>query len=120
MMFQNYAQFPHLTCLDNVTFGPKMRGVRKAERHHRGRKFLDLVQMGDDAERLPGQLSVGSSSASRWRAPSSCARACCCSASLCQRSILFCVFRAEAPAARAQDHIRSRDTRAGRGHGTGS
>ncbi|MGI9433900.1 MAG: ABC transporter ATP-binding protein, partial [Geminicoccaceae bacterium] len=33
MMFQNYALFPHLNCLDNVAFGLKMRGVAKAERH---------------------------------------------------------------------------------------
>jgi putative spermidine/putrescine transport system ATP-binding protein len=59
MMFQNYALFPHLTCLDNVAFGPKMRGVRKVERHRRAHEFLDLVQMGDYAERLPAQLSGG-------------------------------------------------------------
>jgi putative spermidine/putrescine transport system ATP-binding protein len=59
MMFQNYALFPHLDCLDNVAFGPKMRGVAKAERHRRAREFLDLVQMGDYAARLPAQLSGG-------------------------------------------------------------
>jgi putative spermidine/putrescine transport system ATP-binding protein len=59
MMFQNYALFPHLHCLDNVAFGPKMRGVRKAERYRRAREFLDLVQMGDYAMRLPAQLSGG-------------------------------------------------------------
>jgi putative spermidine/putrescine transport system ATP-binding protein len=32
MMFQHYALFPHLTCLDNVAFSLKMRGVGKAER----------------------------------------------------------------------------------------
>ena len=59
MMFQNYALFPHLNCLDNVAFGPRMRGVRKAERHRRAREFLDLVQMGDYAARFPAQLSGG-------------------------------------------------------------
>jgi putative spermidine/putrescine transport system ATP-binding protein len=59
MMFQNYALFPHLSCLDNVAFGPKMRGVKRSERHRRAREFLDLVQMGDYAERLPSQLSGG-------------------------------------------------------------
>src|SRR6202047_4333763 len=33
MMFQSYALFPHLSCLDNVAFSLKMRGVAKAERH---------------------------------------------------------------------------------------
>jgi putative spermidine/putrescine transport system ATP-binding protein len=59
MMFQNYALFPHLSCLDNVAFGPKMRGVKKSERHRRAREFLDLVQMGGYAERMPSQLSGG-------------------------------------------------------------
>jgi putative spermidine/putrescine transport system ATP-binding protein len=35
MMFQSYALFPHLNCLDNVAFSLKLRGVGKAERHAR-------------------------------------------------------------------------------------
>jgi putative spermidine/putrescine transport system ATP-binding protein len=59
MMFQNYALFPHLNCLDNVAFGLRVRGTARAERHQRAREFLDLVQMGDYAARLPVQLSGG-------------------------------------------------------------
>jgi putative spermidine/putrescine transport system ATP-binding protein len=59
MMFQNYALFPHLNCLDNVAFGPRMRGERKVERYRRAGEFLDLVQMSDYATRFPGQLSGG-------------------------------------------------------------
>jgi putative spermidine/putrescine transport system ATP-binding protein len=59
MMFQSYALFPHLTCLDNVAFSLKMRGVAKAERHRRAHEFLDLVKMADYAARLPAQLSGG-------------------------------------------------------------
>jgi putative spermidine/putrescine transport system ATP-binding protein len=59
MMFQSYALFPHLSCLDNVAFSLKMRGVAKAERHRRAREFLDLVHMADYAVRLPAQLSGG-------------------------------------------------------------
>lgn len=59
MMFQNYALFPHLNCLDNVAFSLKMRGVGKAERHAKAREFLDLVHMGDFSQRLPAQLSGG-------------------------------------------------------------
>src|SRR6202043_3344529 len=55
----SYALFPHLSCLDNVAFSLKMRGVAKAERHRRAREFLDLVQMADYAARLPAQLSGG-------------------------------------------------------------
>jgi len=59
MMFQNYALFPHLNCLDNVAFSLKMRGVGKAERYVRAREFLELVEMGEFALRLPAQLSGG-------------------------------------------------------------
>jgi putative spermidine/putrescine transport system ATP-binding protein len=59
MMFQSYALFPHLSCLDNVAFSLKMRGVGKAERHKQAREFLALVHMQDYAARLPAQLSGG-------------------------------------------------------------
>ena len=59
MMFQSYALFPHLNCLDNVAFSLKMRGVGKAERHKTAREFLALVHMEQYAERLPSQLSGG-------------------------------------------------------------
>ena len=59
MMFQNYALFPHLNCLDNVAFGLKMRGVSKAERHAKANELLALVDMASYAERQPAQLSGG-------------------------------------------------------------
>jgi len=59
MMFQDYALFPHLSCLDNVAFSLRMQGVAKEKRHSDARTFLDLVQMGDYTERLPEQLSGG-------------------------------------------------------------
>ncbi|HET6608461.1 MAG TPA: ABC transporter ATP-binding protein [Rhodopila sp.] len=59
MMFQSYALFPHMNCLDNVAFSLKMRGVGKKERHARAHEFLDLVHMADYAGRLPAQLSGG-------------------------------------------------------------
>ena len=59
MMFQSYALFPHLNCLDNVAFSLKMRGIGKAARYDRARGFLRLVEMEDFADRLPAQLSGG-------------------------------------------------------------
>ena len=59
MMFQSYALFPHLNCLDNVAFSLKMRGVGKTERHAKAGQFLELVEMQDFADRLPTQLSGG-------------------------------------------------------------
>ncbi|MXP62596.1 ABC transporter ATP-binding protein [Roseomonas sp. M0104] len=59
MMFQSYALFPHLTALENVAFGPRMRGVGKAERLAEAAEFLRLVQLERMADRLPAQLSGG-------------------------------------------------------------
>jgi putative spermidine/putrescine transport system ATP-binding protein len=59
MMFQNYALFPHLTCLDNVAFSLKMRDVAKRERREKAAEYLALVHMEDYAQRLPSQLSGG-------------------------------------------------------------
>src|SRR5215510_2884682 len=59
MMFQSYALFPHLSCLDNVAFNLKVRGVPKAERHQRAREMLARVRMEAFADRLPAQLSGG-------------------------------------------------------------
>ncbi len=58
MMFQSYALFPHLSCLDNVAFSLKMRGVAKTERHRRAREFLDLVHMADYTFLLDEPLSA--------------------------------------------------------------
>jgi putative spermidine/putrescine transport system ATP-binding protein len=59
MMFQDYALFPHLTCLDNVAFSLKMSGVAKAERRGRARQMLARVQMERFVDRVPAQLSGG-------------------------------------------------------------
>jgi putative spermidine/putrescine transport system ATP-binding protein len=59
MMFQSYALFPHLNCIDNVAFSLRMRGVAKAERRAKAREMLRLVEMEAYAERLPAQLSGG-------------------------------------------------------------
>ena len=59
MMFQSYALFPHLNCVDNVAFSLKMRGVDKATRRAKAMEFLELVAMTPYAERVPAQLSGG-------------------------------------------------------------
>jgi putative spermidine/putrescine transport system ATP-binding protein len=59
MVFQNYALFPHMSVLNNVGFGLKMRGVPKAEAHRRAREALQLVQLVGHENKLPGQLSGG-------------------------------------------------------------
>ena len=59
MMFQNYALFPHLSCLENVGFALKMRGLQKDLRNIEAEKMLQLVQMSEFSDRLPAQLSGG-------------------------------------------------------------
>lgn len=59
LMFQNYALFPHLSCLDNVAFSLKMRGVAKAQRQAQALELLERVQMAAYKDRRPEQLSGG-------------------------------------------------------------
>jgi putative spermidine/putrescine transport system ATP-binding protein len=59
MMFQNYALFPHLNVIDNVSFSLKMRGIGKPERYAKAGELLELVDMVDYSQRFPGQLSGG-------------------------------------------------------------
>src|SRR5438132_3235513 len=44
-VFQQYALFPHMSVLDNVSYGLKQRKAGKAERHARARGALELVRM---------------------------------------------------------------------------
>jgi putative spermidine/putrescine transport system ATP-binding protein len=58
-VFQDYALFPHMTVLDNVGYGLKVRKLQKAERRKRAQEALELVRMPDVGERKPAQLSGG-------------------------------------------------------------
>jgi putative spermidine/putrescine transport system ATP-binding protein len=58
-VFQDYALFPHMTVLENVAYGPRVRGVAKPDREARAREMLDLVQLGAQGARRPAQLSGG-------------------------------------------------------------
>jgi spermidine/putrescine transport system ATP-binding protein len=58
-VFQSYALFPHLTVLDNVAYGLKQRGLRRAERSGRATEMLELVRLTGLGNRKPRQLSGG-------------------------------------------------------------
>ena len=59
VVFQSFALFPWKTVLDNVAFGPKMRGVAKEERDRIAREYLALAKLTEAAERYPNELSGG-------------------------------------------------------------
>lgn len=59
MVFQSYALWPHMTAIENVAFGLKVRKLSAAERSKRARAALEDVQLGAYADRKPGELSGG-------------------------------------------------------------
>ena len=59
MVFQSYAIWPHMTVFDNVAYGLRVRRKSRNEIEEKVRKALDLVQMGQYAERPASQLSGG-------------------------------------------------------------
>jgi len=58
-VFQDYALFPHMTVLDNVAYGLRVRGVSRNEREESALQALDLVKLRDFGSRMPAQLSGG-------------------------------------------------------------
>ena len=58
-VFQDYALFPHMTVLANVSYGLRMRGTAAAAAHSTAMSMLELVQLAGLAERAPAQLSGG-------------------------------------------------------------
>ena len=58
-VFQDYALFPHMSVLDNVAYGLRVRGTGKAERHRQAEEALATVQLDGYGQRRPGQLSGG-------------------------------------------------------------
>lgn len=58
-VFQDYALFPHMSVLDNVGYGLRVRGIGRAERTARSMKALESVRLEHLADRMPSQLSGG-------------------------------------------------------------
>ena len=59
VVFQSFALFPWKTVLDNVAFGPKIRGLPKAECEKIAREYLALAGLAHAAGRYPNELSGG-------------------------------------------------------------
>jgi len=59
IVFQQHTLFPWKRVIDNVAFGPKMRGIGRRQRREEAEEILQLVGLQDFAQRYPKQLSGG-------------------------------------------------------------
>ena len=59
MLFQDYLLFPHLSALDNVAFGPRARGVPRAEARRLAADWLARVGLDAQLGARPRALSGG-------------------------------------------------------------
>lgn len=59
VVFQSLAIFPWMTVLQNVEYGPKVRGINKEERRERAQHYIDLVGLSGFEKAFPNQLSGG-------------------------------------------------------------
>ncbi len=59
MVFQSYALFPHMSVLENVSYGLTVSSTPKKEAYDKARDVLAMVGLEGFGERLPSELSGG-------------------------------------------------------------
>jgi len=59
MVFQNYALYPHMSVLENLTFALKLRELKPAEIDRRAREAAAILGLDDLLDRYPRHLSGG-------------------------------------------------------------
>ncbi|MBZ5488859.1 sn-glycerol-3-phosphate import ATP-binding protein UgpC [Halomonas aquamarina] len=59
MVFQNYALYPHMTVYNNLAYGLKNRGFKKAAIEERVRKAAKMLEIEEYLSRKPRNLSGG-------------------------------------------------------------
>ena len=59
MVFQSYALFPHMSVLENVSYGLKMAGIKKEESKEKSINTLKLIGLENFESRMPSELSGG-------------------------------------------------------------
>ena len=58
-VFQNYALFPHMNVEKNISYGLRIKGMKKPEWQQKVSEMLKLVQLEGYEKRMPAQLSGG-------------------------------------------------------------
>jgi putative spermidine/putrescine transport system ATP-binding protein len=58
-VFQDYALFPHMSVLQNVAYGLRVRGIGRRERDRAAGEALEMVRLPGVEGRRPAQLSGG-------------------------------------------------------------
>ena len=58
-VFQDYALFPHMSVIENVAYGLRVKGVAKAARNEQAQAALAAVRLAGLEDRRPAQLSGG-------------------------------------------------------------
>ncbi|MEG0775667.1 ABC transporter ATP-binding protein [Clostridium sp.] len=59
IVFQDYGLFPHMTIVENIEFGLKVRNANKSERRKKVEEMLSLMQLEDKGKNYPFELSGG-------------------------------------------------------------
>lgn len=59
VVYQTIALFPWMTAMENVEYGPKVRGIPKEERRKTAQHFIDLVGLQGFENAYPVKLSGG-------------------------------------------------------------
>src|SRR5690606_1861025 len=59
IVFQSYALFPHMTALENVSFGLTCRNINREEILRRASEALEMVGLSQFSGRKPRELSGG-------------------------------------------------------------
>jgi multiple sugar transport system ATP-binding protein len=59
LLFQDIALYPHMTVRENISYGLRIDGVPKSERHEEAREAAELLQITDQLDKNPPELSGG-------------------------------------------------------------
>ena len=59
MVFQSYSLFPHMTALQNIAFGLRVKKLSRVQQKSRASEMLELVGLSGMGDRFPHQMSGG-------------------------------------------------------------